>query len=102
VVREHVRLYHQRHVGVACTQLSCEIHAESAKGKRSRNGGRTSIRFRAERSLLLAGKRDELNVGMEFDAELLDSVGDCEQRDGAGTIVIATGRLQHVSPRRSQ
>ena len=72
-----------------------EMYTESANGKRGGNGGRTSIRFRAEQSLLLAGKRDDLDVGMEFDAELLDSVGDREQRDGAGTIVVATGCLQH-------
>ena len=69
-----------------------DTESESAKSERG-NGGRTSIRFRAEQSLLLAGKRDEFDVGVEFNAELLDSVGDREQRDGTGTIVVATGCL---------
>jgi len=67
------------------------------------NGARTSICFRAEQSLLLASKCDELDVGMELEAELLDSACDREQRDDAGTIVITTGCLQHRRvTRRSQ
>ena len=58
------------------------------------NGVRTRIRFRAQQSLLFACERDELDVGVECEAEFLDAVGDREQGDGAGTVVVGSGCLR--------
>ena len=74
-----------------------------SKERADRDGARTGICFRAEQPLLFAGKRDELDVGMEFKAEFPNSMGDGEQRDSARTIVVATGCLKHCRvTRRAQ